>query len=154
MQVPDANIRSSGYYIAQTLVQCPSCDQWTRVLALALPAPHEILIEDEWQAANVNAFLFYVSELTEGVRRLLTQTSGFFRLARGSGESDPCWSNHCEHCDAPVSDDELHCEPGGFMPGHADEAQTISLMEVRQAFRAVAAGYAVDPEFFVHTPTR
>jgi hypothetical protein len=154
MQVPDANIRSSSYYIAETSVQCRSCDQWTRVLALALPAPHEILIEDEWQAANVSAFLFCVSELPEGVRHLLTQTSSFFRLIRVEDASDPCWANHCEHCDALVSDDELHCEPGGFMPGHADEAQTISLLEVRQAFRTVAAGYAVDPEFFVHMRKR
>jgi hypothetical protein len=154
MQVPDANIRSSGYYIAETSVQCPSCGQWTRVLALAVPAPHEILIEDEWQAANVSAFLFYVSELPEAVRRLLTQISGIFRLARRSGESDPCWANHCEHCDALLSDDELHCEPGGFMPGHADEAESISLLEVRDAFRAVAAGYAVDPEFFVRIRKR
>jgi hypothetical protein len=149
MQVPDANIRSSSYYIAETSVQCLSCDQWTRVLALALPAPHEVLIEDEWQAANVSAFLFCVTELPEAVRHLV-QTSSFFRLSRMEDASDPCFANHCEHCDALVSDEELHCEPGGFMPGHADEAQTISLIEVRQAFRAVAAGYAVDPEFFVH----
>ena len=153
MQVPDANIRSSSYYIAETEAQCLSCDRWTRVLALALPAPHEILIEDEWQPAEVSAFLFYVTELPEEVRHLL-QTSSFFRLSRVEDASDPCWANHCEHCDAPVSDDELHCEPGGFMPGHADEAQTISLIEVRQAFRAVAAGYAVDPEFFVHMRKR
>jgi hypothetical protein len=149
MQVPDANIRSSSYYIAETSVQCLSCDQWTRVLALALPAPHEVSIEDEWQGANVSAFLFYVTELPEEVRHRL-QTSSFLRLSRMEDASDPCWANHCEHCDALVSDDELHCEPGGFMPGRADEAQTISLKEVRQAFRAVAAGYAVDPEFFVH----
>jgi hypothetical protein len=154
MQVPDANIRSSSYFIAETSVQCLSCDQWTRVLALALPAPHEILIEDEWQPADVSAFLFYVTELPEGVRRRLTQACSFFRLTRDPESSNPYWANHCEHCDELFNDDELHCEPGGFMPGHADEAQTISLIEVRQAFRAVAAGYAVDPEFFVHTPTR
>jgi hypothetical protein len=153
MQVPDANIRSSSYYIAETEAQCLSCDRWTRVLALALPAPHEILIEDEWQPADVSAFLFYVTELPEEVRHLL-QTSSFYRLSRVEDASDPCWENHCEHCDALVSDDELHCEPGGFMPGHADEAQAISLIEVRQAFRAVAAGYAVDPDFFVHMRKR
>jgi hypothetical protein len=147
MQVPDANIRSSSYYIAETSVQCPSCGQWTRVLALALPAPHEVLIEDEWQAANVSAFLFYVTELPDEVRRRL-RTSSFFRLSRMEDASDPCWANHCEHCDAPVSDDELHCEPGGFMPGDAQEAQDISLFVIAEPFRAVAAGYAGDPEFF------
>jgi hypothetical protein len=147
MQVPDANIRSSSYYIAETSVQCLSCDQWTRVLALALPAPHEVLIEDEWQAANVSAFLFYVTELPEEVRHRLP-TSSFFRLSRMEDESDPCWANHCEHCDALVSDDELHCDPGGFMPGDAQEAQDISLFAIAEPFRAVAAGYAGDPEFF------
>jgi len=43
MQLTDANIRSSSYYIAQTTVQCMSCGQWTRVVALALSAPHEDL---------------------------------------------------------------------------------------------------------------
>jgi len=154
MQPPDANTRSSSYYIAHTTVQCMSCDQRTRVLALALPAPHEILIEDEWQAADVSAFLFHVTELPEDVRRRLTQISSSFRLARGADAPDLYWTNHCEHCDALVSDDELHCEPGGFMPGHAIEAQAISLLAIPQAFGAVAAGYAVDPEFFVHMRKR
>jgi hypothetical protein len=147
MQVLEPNIRSSSYYIAQTSVQCQSCGQLTRVLALALPAPHQVLIEDEWQAANVSAFLFYLTELPEEVRHRL-QPSSFFRLSCMEDASDPCWANHCEHCDALVSDDELHCEPGGFMPGHADEAQDISLFAIAEPFRAVAAGYAGDPEFF------
>ena len=147
MQVPDANIRSSSYYIAETSVQCLSCGLWTRVLALALPAPHEVLIEDEWQAANVSAFLFYVTELPEEVRHRL-RTSSFFRLSSMEDASDPCWANHCEQCDAPVSDDELHCEPGAFMPGDAQEAQDISLFAIAEPFRAVSAGYAGDPEFF------
>ena len=147
MQVSDANIRSASYYIAETEAQCLSCGQWTRVLALALPAPHEVLIEDEWQAANVSAFLFYVTELPEEARQRLQRFS-FFRLSRMEDASDPCWANHCEHCDALVSDDELHCEPGGFMPGDAQEAQDISLFAIAEPFRAVSAGYAGDPEFF------
>jgi hypothetical protein len=42
----------------------------------------------------------------------------------------------------------LHCELGGFMPSDVLEAQAISLTLVRQAFSAVAAGYALEPEFF------
>jgi len=154
MQLPDANIRSSSYYIAQTTVQCMSCGQWTRVLALALPRSHEILIEDDWQAADVSAFLFHVTELPEGIRRQCLQVSPFFSSARHADAPDPYWANHCEHCEALVSDDELHCEPGGFMPGNVDEAQAISLLAIPQALRAVAAGYAVDPEFFAHMRKR
>jgi len=154
MQLTDANIRSSSYYIAQTTVQCMSCGQWTRVVALALPAPHEILIEDEWQSADVSAFVFDVTELPESVWRQLLQTSRFFRLACGAEAPDPCWANHCEHCDALVNDDELHCEPGGFMPADAEGAQAISLLAIPHAFEAVSAGYAVDPAFFVHMRVR
>jgi hypothetical protein len=150
MQLPDANIRSSSYYIAETTAQCLSCGLRTRVLAVAAPAPHAILIEEEWQGADVNAFLFHVTELPEAVRRQLTRTSSWFRLTRGADASDRYWANHCEHCAALLTDDELHCEPGGFMPGCVDQAQAITLVAVPEALEAVAAGYAADPEFFVH----
>ena len=58
------------------------------------------------------------------------------------------WANHCEHCASKFSDDELHCEPGIFMPGGLEEAERISLTLLMQAFSAVVAGYALDPEFF------
>jgi hypothetical protein len=149
MLLPDANIRSAGYYIAETTAQCASCGQRTRVLALAAPAPHEILIEDEWQHVDAGALLFHVTELPEGVRRRL-QTFCFYRPARAIDEADACWVNHCQHCDAPVSDDRLHCEPGGFMAGSADEAKSISLHATHEPFEAAAGGYAPDPEYFAY----
>jgi hypothetical protein len=150
MQLSDANVRSSSYYIAETTVQCLACDLRTRVLALALPVPHEILAENEWQPANAGAFLFYVVALSDSVRLRLTEATSRFRPTRDPETCDSYWANHCEHCDEPVNDDELHCEPGGFMPGHVDEARAIALFVVRESFEAVAGGYAVDPEFFAH----
>jgi hypothetical protein len=154
MQLPEANIRSSSYYIAETTVQCRSCAQWTRARALAVPAPHEILVEDHWQPANVGAFLFYVIALPDGVRRRVTEAFSHFRPTRGPQTSDPYWANHCEHCDELVNDDELHCESGGFMPGSADEAHAIMFFEVREAFEGLAAGYAPDPQFIVNMRKR
>jgi hypothetical protein len=148
MQLPDANIRSSSYYIAQTTVQCAHCGQWTRVLALAVPPGHEMLVEDEWQAVNVNAFLFYVTALPKSVQRHLPQLSTLFRPARSAGAADCYWVNHCEYCERLVSDDALHCEPGGFMPSAENEAETIMLTTVPQPFSAAAAGHAPDPAFF------
>jgi hypothetical protein len=150
MPLPDANIRSCRYYIAETMVQCVSCGQWTPVLALGVPAPHEILIEDEWQHIDAGALLFNVIGLPEDVQRRLAQASSFFRPTRDTDESAACWANHCEHCGTTVSDDRLHCEPGGFMPGSADEAKSISLHAAHEPFQAVAGGYAPDPEFFAH----
>jgi hypothetical protein len=53
-----------------------------------------------------------------------------------------------------LSDDQLHCEPGGFMPSDALEARSISLTLVRQDFSALASGYALEPEFFAFMRVR
>jgi hypothetical protein len=144
-----ANIRSLSYYVAQTSFQCRHCAQRTRVLALALPPNHEMLTEDEWRTVDASAFLFYVTELPQAVRRWLLQLSPLFRLAMCTDAAGPYWANHCEHCGRIVSDDELHCEPGGFMPSTADQAETIQLSSTPQAFSAVVAGHAPEPEFFM-----
>jgi hypothetical protein len=149
MTLPDANIRSSSYYIAQTTAQCAHCGQWTRVLALAVPPNHEILNEDEWQTVDANAFIFHVTELPQGVARQMRLITSVFRLTHSPDAPNPQWTNHCERCDRIVSDEQLHCEPGGFMPSRVDEAQRISLLAVPQAFSAVAAGFALDPQFFM-----
>ena len=148
MHIPDANVRSPGYYIAQTQVQCAPCGQRGHVLALALPPNHEVLVDGRWQTAGANAFLFYVADLPRAVSRRLTGLSPGFSLACGEGQANSYWANHCKHCRRMFGDDELHCEPGGFMPIHAEAAEAIQLSHVRQGFSAIAAGYALDPEFF------
>ncbi|HEY2780853.1 MAG TPA: hypothetical protein VGI90_08755 [Steroidobacteraceae bacterium] len=148
MHIPEANVRSPSYYIAQKQVQCARCGQRGRVVALALPPNHEMLVDGRWQTAGANAFLFYVADLPRAVSRRLIALSPGFGLARGEGQLDSYWANHCKHCHRIFSDDELHCEPGGFMPTQAEEAESIQLSHVRQGFSAIAAGYALDPEFF------
>lgn len=148
MQLTNANIRSSSYLIAETEVQCAQCRRPVRVLALALPPNHEALTDGEWQKVDANAFVFYVGGLPDAVGRLLLERSADFRLTCGPDPAEFHWANHCPHCRGVFSDDELHCEPGGFMPSSTVEAQAISLTRVEQVFSAFAAGYALDPEFF------
>ena len=145
---PDVNIRSSSYYIAETSAQCMHCGRSTRVFALGLPPGHEMLVEDEWRAVAVDAFIFHVTALTSSVRRELTRFCSSFRPASGTDASTSYWANHCEHCELALSDDELHGEPGGFMPGTPDEAEAILLLAVLQPCSAMAAGHAPDPAFF------
>ncbi len=92
--------------------------------------------------------LSYQSGLPEPVSRLLLERSATFVKPAAMTRPNPSWANHCPHCAAVFSDDELHCEPGGFMPSDVLEAQAISLTKVEQPFSAFAAGYALDPEFF------
>jgi hypothetical protein len=148
MQPPDANVRSSSYFIAEMQVRCAQCGQPCRVLALSLPPNHETLDDGEWQKVDANAFIFHVAALPDAVSRLLLDRSPDFHQTCSDDTSESCWANHCPHCAGVFSDDELHCEPGGFMPSDPVEAQAISLTLVRQAFSAPAAGYALEPEFF------
>jgi hypothetical protein len=148
MQVPNANIRSSSYYIAEMQARCAKCGRQTRVLALAVPPDHEVQVDGEWQNVDANAFIFYVTELPDAVSRHLFERSPAFRVQRRQDPDDAHWGNHCEHCAEPFSDEELHCEPGGFMPSRALDAEAISLSRIDEGFSASAAGYALAPEFF------
>jgi hypothetical protein len=148
MQLPDANVRASSYYIAEMQVVCAQCSRPCRVLALALPPNHETLDDGEWQKIDANAFIFHVAGLPDAISRQLLERSPDFHQTCGADPADSHWANHCPHCAGVFSDEELHCEPGGFMPSDVLEAQAISLTLVRQAFSAVAAGYALEPEFF------
>ena len=154
MPVPTANIRSSSYYVAATQARCAQCGQPCRILGLALPSNHETLDDGEWQKVEANAFIFYIAGLPDAVSRHLLEYSAGFHQTHVDDPSGSFWANHCPHCASVFSDDELHCEPGGFMPSDVPEAQAISLAHVRQAFSALAAGYALEPEFFASMRVR
>lgn len=156
-----ANVRSHSYFVARISMRCPHCGLPTRLLAVAVPHDHETLEDDAegdagdcaepaaeaWQRANINAFLFYVQELPDGVRDRLHQMSQCFRPAHCAATLNSYWINHCEHCSRPLGDYELHCEPGVFMASSEAAAANIELARIQEPFAAVAAGYAMDPEF-------
>jgi hypothetical protein len=160
--LPGANVRSHCYFVARTRVRCRHCGSSTGLLAVAVPHDHETLHEDVvddaddgagpcaevWQRAGANAFLFYVHHLPDGVRDRLNRLSQYFRPARCAATMNTYWVNHCERCGRPLGDHELHCEPGVFMASSEAAAANIELVRIQEPFAAVAAGYAVDPEFF------
>jgi hypothetical protein len=148
VQLTTANLRASSYYIAHARAQCERCNESSRVIALALPQGHEARVDGRWQRAEANAFIFYVTELPAPISRLLQQVAPLFSRKWGEGQRNPYWANHCEHCGSMISDDALHCEPGGFMPTQPTEAEAISFSPIAEGFSAVAAGYALDPEYF------
>ena len=92
--------------------------------------------------------IFYVEELAASISRRLMRTAPLLRRKREVGHRHAYWANHCEHCGLMLSDEALHCEPGGFMPTQPDEAAAIQLTRVVEAFSAEAAGYALEPELF------
>ena len=146
MKLSGANIRATAYYIARRRATCPHCKEPATLLAIALALNHEIL-DDTWQPVAANAFIFKM-RLGAGVERRLEQLSAGFRVDQHGADTAACWTNHCEHCRLPISDDSVHCEPGVFVPWDAADAANIELLPVAEAFEAAAAGYALEPEFF------
>jgi hypothetical protein len=151
--LPDVNVRSQAYYVARTQFPCWHCGISTQLLALAVPHSHVTLDAESqaevWQRADANALLFYVERLPADIQRRLHELSQSFGLGNSAATLDAYWANHCEHCGTLLDDHELHCEPGGaFMPSSEADASTIELLEIREPFEAVAAGYAPEPEFF------
>jgi hypothetical protein len=146
------DVLSRGYYVARTGAQCGHCGCITAVLALALPPNHETLDVDaedaDWQIAGANAFLFHVSDPSPFVRRRLLELSQTYRPIAKKGSSKLPWANHCKDCGSLLDDQELHCEPGTFMPMNEADAANIELIHIDEMFEAAAAGYALDPEFF------
>ncbi len=158
--LPGANVRSQTYCVARTSVICRHCGQATNVLALAVPAGHEILDPDAetaaedsggqrpsaWQHSRGNAFLFFVERLPASVQRRLALLSRSFRLGQ---EPVPCWTNHCENCGVLFDDHELHCEPDvAFMPSSESIAANIELLTISEPLEAEAGGYACETQFF------
>lgn len=150
----DANVRSPSYYIAQTDAHCPHCDRPTRVLALALPVRHELRVEGRWQNVPASAFIFHIGGLPRDVSDGLAALTSDFRLTRAKNPRETRWANHCQHCGGELSDDELHCEPGGFMPMSEAEAGSIRLIHVDEYCELSAAGYALEPQFFEYMRSR
>ena len=149
--VPSANLRAAGYYIARSSAVCPHCRATTALTALAVAAGHETRDEesDDWLPVAANGFCFHVAAVSPAVYLRLRREAPNFRFVPDATGS-ACWANHCEHCGAALSDDELHCEPGahGFVPCSETHASRVTLVEVREPFEVAAGGVALEPEFF------
>jgi hypothetical protein len=128
------------------------------VVALAVPPGHDLMADEAWGPGTGEAWLFHVESIPVRVRQRLALLAPWYRPARGfAGEPEregdsagPCWRNHCEHCDAPLDDHDLHCEPGGaFAPAVtlavAGAVLRIVRWDVDEPLEVVAGGYGEDP---------
>ena len=156
----DINIRSRRYFIARSVTTCPACRSRTEVLGVGVPAGFETLIPDDtalteddahdiWEAVPQAAFFFHIDQIPRAVSERVTRLSDSFRFVTGADVAVSHWSNHCAHCNLPLDDQELFCEPGGaFVPLSIRRAKSVRLSHVDEPFAASAAGCAYQPEFF------
>ncbi len=140
------NVRSPRYGIARAPAVCRACGAPTPVFALVLPAGHEVLEDGDWTPQSVCAVLFYVGRISEPVRRRLAALAPDYRAPAADAGEDAHWTNHCERCALPASEEELHGEAdGAFVPMSPAQAEAIELVVVPEPIEADAAGYGVDP---------
>ncbi len=140
------NVRSRCYCIARAPAACRACGAPMPVFALVVPAGHELLEDGDWLPQGECALLFYVGPVCEPARRRLAALAPDYRLAPGDAGGQVHWTNHCERCAAPASDEELYGEAGGaFVPMSPAQAAAIELVVVQEPLEADAAGYGVDP---------
>jgi hypothetical protein len=142
------NVRSTKYLIVESKTRCDQCKVVTAVFAFALPASYESLYVDDdtpddesgtWETRGIAAVLSYVEYLPETVADHVRSVTQHYRLDRNGEIGSTFWTNHCEHCGAPMEEEELHGDPGnpfGPMPDQGLEA--IRLHEVHEPFSAWA----------------
>jgi hypothetical protein len=154
MDLQEPNFRSAYYYVAQLSVDCRRCGATTPAVALVLPDGHEALDEPDeqhiqhWQAFAGRAVLFYVDQLPASAEAHLCRLAPGFRRVAIEETQGSVWVNHCKHCGASLSDDELHCEPGdSFVPDTEARGANVRLFKIDEALEASAGGCSVDPEF-------
>lgn len=148
----NANLKAQSYYIAHACVACPHCGAATLLTALALAPGHESRDDElgDWQSIAANAFCSHIAAVSRAVYRRLRRIAPNFRFVPDGGTEDCYWTNHCQHCDLAIADDELHGEPGahGFVLCSEAHAASVDLIEVAEPFEALAVGYSLEPEFF------
>lgn len=144
----DANVRSSRYTIVESRAACPRCHVATKVFAFALPAGYESLnIDDDmpdeergtWESPGMAAVLSYVEYLPQRVAKQIQALTAHYHLDQEGQSARVFWMNHCEHCGAPLMEEELHGDPDspfGAMPHEG--LGTIRFHQVRESFDAWA----------------
>jgi hypothetical protein len=151
-----ANVRASGYLIAQTGQTCSRCGSRCRLYGIALPAGHETrYVDDEaphgdtWEVAGEPSLLSFVSYLPPHVVARMRLHTPHYR-PRFSPELDCAyWMNGCEHCGARLDDHDAFDEPGlGFLALSPQEAARISLTKVDEPIAAACGSYSIGIEFF------
>ena len=85
------------------------------------------------------AILSFVSELPNAVVSHVRELTSRYQLVCDREGSSGIWVNHCEHCGARMSEEELHDGlDGPFGPEPHEGLESVRLHEVREPFEASA----------------
>ena len=157
-ELSGANFKASHFYLLSAPTKCAHCGMQTPVFALAVPVPHQWLHTDEeeeradvWQPAHAPTVLFHVEAMCAAAALRLRDLAPGYRPESSAASVAARWINHCDRCDGPLEDDDLHCEPeAAFMPVSPEAAHMIHLADVHHPLEVNAAGSVPDPLWLAH----
>jgi hypothetical protein len=148
------NIRASLFFLATSTRDCWRCAAVSRVVAIVLPAGHEVLYVDDdpadehWELSEMPVVLSYVGYLTEAVAARLRPLASHYRVDFSHTTGTSYWMNHCEHCAAKLGDFDTICEYDvAFSPRTTEKAARIRLEKIAEPFSTSCEGHA-DIEWF------
>ncbi|MGV8842699.1 MAG: DUF5710 domain-containing protein [Pseudomonas sp.] len=160
---PEFCVRAPYYYVMESISDCWSCSNWTRVFSFKLPEEYEEFdsVDDEdedfalmsnlgeWKCHGYRGTVSNVDSLSPQVAKQIRRFTDKFKHAYSKTAGSRYVMNHCEHCGAKLGDFFMHSEPGGaFFPTSPDEAQRMTLFRINERFDAnCSVGFASE-DFF------
>jgi hypothetical protein len=151
----DPNIRAASYFLATATHDCWHCAARTPVIAIVLPAGHEVFYaeddpaDDFWELAQQPTLLSYITDLAAPVALRLRRHTPHYAVDFSQTTQSSYWMNHCAHCASKLGDFATHDTPGaGFTPVTSEQAAEICLEEIVAPFSARCGGYTCGLEWF------
>lgn len=166
---PEFYVRAPYYFVIESISDCWSCSNWTRVFSFKLPEEHEEFdtVEDEddgfalrsnlgeWKSYGYRGTVSNVGCLSPLVAKQILRFTDKFKPAYSKASGTRYFMNHCEHCGAKLGDFFMHNEPGGaFLPTSPAEAQRMTLARINERFDANCSVGFADEDFFEWMPIR
>jgi hypothetical protein len=156
-ETSDNNIRSSGFFVAESLEFCWKCKLITPVFAFLLPENHTETEYDEdeektiWVSADYKTFISFTDTLSEQPKKIIGKFSSHYYFDFSKKSSSGYYMNHCKNCGSKLGDFYMHSEPGGaFDPMTPKEASKIKLYWHNELFEASVGTYSIDINHYEH----
>lgn len=128
------NIKAiTPFYLLTAVETCKQCQQETKVVAIASEG-----IEEHGESQQGFVRFNFVEHLPDRLTQFIQHHFAQYQLTaisdRASGQLINCYSNHCQHCNAVISDSVLHSEPShAFYPITPQEAKKIEKLELKSS---------------------
>ncbi|KTD34695.1 DNA primase TraC [Legionella moravica] len=155
----DANIRSVGFFIVESLESCWKCKQGTPVFAFLLPENHQTKeYEDEddeendnmiWIDRNYKSIVSFASFMNEKCIEIIHRFTSCYYFDFSKQSSESYYMNHCKNCNSKLGDFFMHSEPdGAFLPMSSETAKGIKLYWYNDVFEGSVGTYSLGVHYF------